>query len=410
MKQHVTVSKQTTDNQRAPTFTKVIDGRKQPIRGLWVRNGRYYARLAFEDGNTGDVKVRRVPLIGKDKQPVSTVAAAVEAFNRLKVKRSDNDLPVLTRTPKFADCVATYLDFIKSGEGTRKPRTIIKVECHLKGWVKHLGGVHVDKIRMVHVNAYIAKRLKAGISPRTVNFDVAALRNVLNRAIDDEWIKRLPTENMRPLKVAKSVRLLFTSEDLERLCTAAMSENEDGTPVTKNWLQFCDYLRLLAYCGAREVEALALRWQDVDFERGQLTIGATGDTKNQTGRRVNFNPKLKAHLQAMFQRRAPDSQWLFPSPQRGDRDIHAQTFRASLELARKHAGMEDRGFHDLRHHFISYCVMSGIDFMTIAAWAGHSDGGILIGKTYGHLADAHKKAMAERVSFEPTIVSTQQAA
>jgi hypothetical protein len=24
-------------------FTKVLDGRKQPIRGLWARNGRYYA-------------------------------------------------------------------------------------------------------------------------------------------------------------------------------------------------------------------------------------------------------------------------------------------------------------------------------------------------------------------------------
>jgi hypothetical protein len=31
--------------------------------------------------------------------------------------------------------------------------------------------------------------------------------------------------------------------------------------------------------------------------------------------------------------------------------------------------------------------MSGIDFMTIAAWLGHKDGGTLIGKVYGHLLD-----------------------
>jgi integrase len=29
-------------------------------------------------------------------------------------------------------------------------------------------------------------------------------------------------------------------------------------------------------------------------------------------------------------------------------------------------------FHDTRHHFISECVMSGVDFMTIAKWVGHS--------------------------------------
>jgi len=30
------------------TFAKVSDGRKQPIRGLWIRGERYYARLKVE--------------------------------------------------------------------------------------------------------------------------------------------------------------------------------------------------------------------------------------------------------------------------------------------------------------------------------------------------------------------------
>jgi integrase len=68
------------------------------------------------------------------------------------------------------------------------------------------------------------------------------------------------------------------------------------------------------------------------------------------------------------------------------------------------------GFHDLRHHFISYAVMSGIDFMTIAAWVGHKDGGVLIGKVYGHLADAHKKEQAQRLNFGPVIVVVDKAA
>ena len=54
--------------------------------------------------------------------------------------------------------------------------------------------------------------------------------------------------------------------------------------------------------------------------------------------------------------------------------------------------------------------MSGIDYMTIAEWVGHSDGGILIGKVYGHLADGHKKAMASKVNFAPTIVEKSEVA
>ena len=43
--------------------------------------------------------------------------------------------------------------------------------------------------------------------------------------------------------------------------------------------------------------------------------------------------------------------------------------------------------------------MAGLDFMTISQWLGHSDGGILVGKVYGHLADTHKKAAAQKLTF-----------
>jgi len=90
-----------------------------------------------------------------------------------------------------------------------------------------------------------------------------------------------------------------------------------------------------------------------------------------------FNDKLEALLRDMEKRRAPDCSWLFPSPQRGPRDEHARTFRESLLLARRAADLGWIGFHDLRHFLASFCVMAGIDFMTIAAWLGHKDGGIL---------------------------------
>ena len=181
-----------------------------------------------------------------------------------------------------------------------------------------------------------------------------------------------------------------------------------GFKASKNGQQLADYLRFLAYCGAREQEALRVRWADVNFDGRLLTIGADGDTKNREARRVDFNPALDKQLNDMRQRRDPDSQWLFPSPQRGERDERARTFRESLRLARKAAGLDKFGFHDCRHHFISFAVMSGIDHMTIARWVGHKDGGILIGKVYGHLSNEHTQAQAARLNFGPTVVAIPQ--
>ena len=51
--------------------------------------------------------------------------------------------------------------------------------------------------------------------------------------------------------------------------------------------------------------------------------------------------------------------------------------------------------------------MSGIQNMTIAHWVSHKDGGVLIGKTYGHLAKGYKQQEAKKLNFEPVILQPE---
>jgi integrase len=396
MKPSETVNSQQTNVGRRKShspykYKKVLDGRKQPIRGLWERNGKFIARIAIED-EAGIKSNRWVALKG-----AVTVAQAQEHLKTLHVDRTRNDLPMLKRTPKFADYAAGYFAYHDAVKDAKRPATIEKERGAIKLWNAHLGGMRLDKIRRIHINSFIQKRQADGISGRTVNLDIIALRNVLKKAIDDQWLKVLPTANLRPLKWTPHKRQLVTQAEIEKLCNAAVE-------ISNNGQEFADYVRLMAYCGARRNEALRLKWSDVDWPAGQLTIGADGLNKGREVRAVDFNAKLKQHLRQMSKRRAPDSQWLFPSPQRGERDIPAKTFKQTLNLARKEAGLTKFSFHDCRHHFCSYAVMSGIDFMTIARWVGHKDGGILIGKVYGHLSNEHAQLQAARMNFGPAIV------
>lgn len=399
----------------AAQFARVFDGRKRPVRGLWRRNDRFYAQLTVTDPSTGRKKVQRVPLLNKEGDPLDTVSQAVAAMEALRTKRRETGLEVQNRrAPKFADYAAIYLDAISAGEGAKKSRVIVGEKAILGQWSRHLGDMRLDQIRKVHVNNFITKRLKQGRSARTCNLNVIILRNVLKRAVDDGLLPALPIAGIKPLKTTRRERKLFPAADIDAICEAAFRQRTepDGSraPVTKNAAEFVDYVRFLQFTGAREKEALKVRWADVDFEREQVTIGAEGDTKNRTGRVVDFNPQLKAHLLDMQNRSGRVSAWLFPSPQRGDRDIQARSFRESLNLVRAAAGKPHFGFHDLRHHFISMAVMAGIDFMTIAKWVGHRDGGVLIGKVYGHLADEHRKEMAQRLNFSPVVVTSIEAA
>jgi integrase len=382
-------------------------------------SGKYYAQVTVEDVKTHLRKQRRVPLVDADKNAIVALPEAVKALHRLRDQRDNGDLPLPGRKPMFSSYVTHYFETIEAGAGTKNPGTIANDKYLLGGWAGHLGDRRLDKIREVDIIDYRTKRLKDGVSPRTVNTDVLALRGLLKLAKREGIIKSLP--EVEWLKVKTPKRDLFTVADLEALCDAALATNEDGTPVTKNGQQLTDFLRLLAYSGAREQEGIKLRWKDIDSDNEQLTIGAAGDTKNSSSRTVDFNPKLKAHLEDMKTRKAPDSkeEWLFPSPQRGEKDVHARTFRESLKLARAHAvkvqkkaglkpTLAKRAFHDCRHHFISFAVMSGVDYMTIASWVGHRDGGVLIGKVYGHLADEHKKAMGAKLNFGPAVVQEEE--
>lgn len=391
-------------SHRRGSYQKVLDARKRPVRGLWVRNGRYYARVALPHPGTDATQVRRVPLEG-----ATTVAAAQAALRRLLTQREEQTLPVLRQTPKFRDYVADYFAHYAEAKSEKRLSTLATERAHLNAWMEHLGGVRLHRITPKMVDKFLARRQAEGISPRTVNLAVTCLRNVLDRARREELIKSLPTEGRKPLKYKPRERSGFSDAQVESICLAGfrpvfaggqiVRDGEQGAPL-KNAQQFADFVRLLACCGSRMSETLRLKWSDVHWELGQLHVGTDGLSKNGKARVVDFNPRLKNHLIEMQSRRAPDSQWLFPSPQRGGQDERAKTFRESLLLARAAAGLPKFGFHDCRHFFISKCVMSGIDYMTIARWVGHRDGGVLIGKVYGHLNDEHARKQAQRIEFK----------
>lgn len=153
-----------------------------------------------------------------------------------------------------------------------------------------------------------------------------------------------------------------------------------------------DYIKLLAFSGARRTAGLTARWNQVDWKNRQLTLY----TKYDKTVVVDFNEKLEAHLKDMFGRRDQKSQWLFPSPRKpGAHFANPQKF---VELLADKTGVPFH-LHLLRHYFASHAVMAGVDTITVAAMLGHSDGGVLVSKVYSHLSAEHKRHSAAKINF-----------
>jgi integrase len=375
----------------------VTDSRNRRVPGLSIRNGRYYGQLWIERSD-GRKAARRFPLM-KDLRPVATLAEAKEALEVLRHERRENALPTEGRKPSFADFADSYLT---SGSFlAKKPGTQQNERQALERWKAHLGGVRIDKITPALAASFKDARLKGEklgttrsrkAGKRTVNMDLITLRNLLKAAEEQGHLRSLPKIALLPKPPPAPKKVLLSDQQFAALVAAARD------PSLKNGEQFADYLQFLAATGAREQEALLVAWDDVDFAKRSVTIGTGGVSKNHEARTVDFNAPLAALLGEMKTRRAPDSKWLFPSPRRGPSDRPSRSFRETLKLVRTAAGLPHIAFHHLRVLFISRAVMAGIDYLTIASWVGHKDGGVLIGRVYGRLSSDHRQRMAERLS------------
>lgn len=378
---------ETRRSRQSDTYSKVFDHRKRRVRGLWSRHGRYFANITVGD-DMGHKKQRFVPL------NASSLEEAREDQSRLVTERADFQLRPMGMSPTMEEYLHnSYLPSLRASG--KRPASIEKEQLQLEKWRKEIGKIRLNRLAPNHLDAVLVKLAQHKLSGRTVNLYLIAIRSLIKAAARDRHCQRpLPFEGLNWRRWDQKSRSLVTGEDVDQLIKVAIEE------LPKRGRELADYLRFLQYSGCREKEALSLRWSDVDWNRGIVTIGARGESKNRKPRHLPLNPTLESFLQELQTRRMADSDLLFPQ-YRSDEppDSRGASFRTSLVKARAVAKLPRFGFHDLRHFFASHAVMSGIDLMTVSRWLGHRDGGVLVGRVYGHLAPGHEKVAAQKLRF-----------
>ena len=158
-------------------------------------------------------------------------------------------------------------------------------------------------------------------------------------------------------------------------------------------LRSCPFVRvlssihLLMLTGCRKSEVLALRWQDVDLETGELRLR---DAK--TGARTVPLSREAAGVLAGA-RRLPGSPWVIPGRKPGDR---LRNIDEPWRRIRTRAGLDGVRIHDLRHSFASRALALGESLPMIGKLLGHTQ--IRTTARYAHLARDSVNASAARVA------------
>jgi len=156
--------------------------------------------------------------------------------------------------------------------------------------------------------------------------------------------------------------------------------------------------------GLRQGELLALRWRDLDLERGLVSVRGSllrsartvAPTKTEASQRtVRVDPDTVAML------RAHRTEQVRPMDDGRDRvfrtsdgqPLHARSLARDWRAAIVAAGLPAMPWHQLRHGFATLALEQGVDLAVVSKSLGHS-ALATTADVYSHLTPA----MSERVA------------
>ena len=238
--------------------------------------------------------------------------------------------------------------------GNKEPHDIIKLD--------------VDRLRI---------KLSKNLKPQSVKHVLGLLKRIVNFGVSMQLCENLNFKT-DPIRVDNLKTEDLTSEQIKRLLTAIKNSKD---------FQAADMMKLALYTGMRRGELFNLKWSDVDFQRGFISIrnpkGGVGQKipLNDQARKVLENhPKTKVLIDNVLQ----TAENIFVKP---DGEPFTYIWRR-VNPIKQAAGLPNdfRVLHGLRHTYASMLASSGqVDLYTLQKLLTHKSPQMT--QRYAHLRD-----------------------
>ncbi len=248
----------------------------------------------------------------------------------------------------------------------------------LCGWCREQALDDWDQLTPHHVRAFIAKRHRGGISGKSLQRELSALRSLFRYLIRENLAANNPANGIR---APKSEKRLPNTLDADQL-SALLDVTSDNPLILRDLA----IMELLYSSGLRLAELVSVNLTAIDSDDATLEVTGKG---NKT-RRVPVGGKALTAIAAWRRVRGnfagADEPALFVS-RRGTR-IQPRTIQQRLrQWALQQGCQQNLHPHMLRHAFASHLLESSGDLRAVQELLGHAD--ISTTQIYTHLDFQH---------------------
>lgn len=315
----------------------------------------------------------------RTSRQVGTKDAAKEVAKQIEVKLHLGEFGFEQEkaAPTFKEYADSWIN--TTIQATCKESTVSAYRDILRLYVLPVfGNLNVKDITRGKVKDFLLGKINDGYANSTVGHMKNAVSGVLNKALDDEVISANPTYRLGKIAngtVRKEVMDPLTSDELKKLLDTVQAHYSSHYPL----------FLLLARTGMRIGEALAVKWDDIDFAgrfidvKRSIVRGSISTPKSGKSRRVDMSLQLTEALRrhsleskkkALALGLGSTPEYVFTNDQGGMIDKNnwrRRTFKKALGKA----GLRRIRIHDLRHTYATLRVFKGDNIADISNQLGH---------------------------------------
>lgn len=289
----------------------------------------------------------------------------------------------------------------------RSPTTMREYQRLTEQTVRpEIGHIRLSKLAPRDLDRLYAKLTEKGNKATTVRRVHALIGAALHQAERWEYVDRNVARRASPPPVHAAQVEAPTPQEVQAILVAA--EAVEPTLAV--------LLLLGALTGARRGELCALRWSDIDFDAGTLTIArsvyevagggwAEKGTKTHQARTIGLDD---LGMELLHRHRAavdaladsldlevlPDG-FVFSRSPVGAEPIRPDVVTKFMTRVAKAAGV-DTHLHALRHFSATQGIAAGYDPVTVGRRLGHADPSITL-RVYSHVVEERDKELAAAV-------------
>jgi len=318
----------------------------------------------------------------KLKQSRTTGKGPRTLADRRKLEKEKREVES-ERLKKEAEERQTFFDvfierYLPNAQLNKSEGTVRREQSLFKCWLSPaIGEIPLRDVTQIHLEQIKKSMRDAGQSARSISYALALVRQIYNYARRCRiFVGDSPTVGISfPKEDNRRMRFL-THQEAAILLERLKKENR----------QLYEISLISLHAGLRAGEILPLKWGDVLFDKGLITVK---DTKNKVNRVAYMTRELSRVLSKRKRREKPKLLFTDNHGEILKNYSISRQFRSVVETLKFNDGVTDDlnrvVFHTLRHTFCSWLVEQGVDLYTVNNLAGHKT--ISVTARYSHLGN-----------------------